>query len=157
VLLGAGAAVILMVLGRSMTFWQDEWGSITFSGGPIDFFKPVNEHWSTFPLLLYRATFGVIGLGSYLPYLAEVIALHLVAVAAAHLLLRPKTGRLVATLACVPMLLLGSGSENLFWAFQTGFVGSVAFGLWALMLLERSGRASLVGASVLLLASVMSS
>ena len=157
VLLGAGAAVILMVLGRSMTFWQDEWGSITFAGGPVDFFRPVNEHWSTIPLLMYRATFSVIGLGSYLPYLGEVIVLHLVAVTATYLLLRPRTGRLVATTACVPMLLLGSGSENLFWAFQTGFVGSVAFGLLALVLLERSGRRSLVAAAGLLLASLMSS
>jgi hypothetical protein len=157
VLIGACAAGVLIILGRSMTFWQDEWGAITFTGGPFEFFKPVNEHWSTIPLLMYRATFGVIGLGSYLPYLAEVIVLHLVAVAATYLLIRPRTGRLVATLACVPMLLLGSGSENLFWAFQTGFVGSVAFGLWAIVLLERGGRTSLVGASCVLLASVMSS
>jgi hypothetical protein len=157
VLLGALAFVVLLFLARSMTFWQDEWGSITFAGGPLDVLKPVNEHWSTFPLLLYRATFGVVGLQSYLPYVVEVIVLHLVAVAAAYLLIRPRTGRAIATVACVPLLFLGSGSENLFWAFQTGFVGSVASGLWALVLLERSGRVSLAGGSVLLLASLMSS
>jgi hypothetical protein len=157
VLLGALAFVVLLFLARSMTFWQDEWGSITFAGGPLDFLRPVNEHWSTFPLLLYRATFGVVGLQSYLPYVVEVIVLHLVAVAAAYRLIRPRTGRPIAALACVPLLFLGSGSENLFWAFQTGFVGSVAFGLWALVLLERTGRVSLVVGSVLLLASLMSS
>ena len=42
--LGACAAVVLIILGRSMTFWQDEWGAITFTGGPLDFLRPVNEH-----------------------------------------------------------------------------------------------------------------
>jgi hypothetical protein len=156
-LLAALAAVILMYLARSMTFWQDEWGAITFSGGPLDFIRPVNEHWSTIPLLMYRATFGIVGLHSYLPYIAQVIALHLLAVAAAYVLVRARGGPTVATLACIPLLLLGSGSENLFWAFQTGFVGSVAFGLWALVLIERPGRAAGVGASLLLIASLMSS
>jgi hypothetical protein len=157
VILAVVAAVVLLYLGRSMTFWQDEWGSIAFDGGPLDFIRPVNEHWSTFPLLLYRATFAVTGLHSYLPYLAQVIALHLIAVAAAYWLIRRRAGWIVATFACIPLLFLGSGSENLFWAFQTGFVGSVAFGLSGLVALERSGRASAVGAAILLLLSLMSS
>ena len=156
-ILAALAAAVLLYLARSMTFWQDEWGSIMFSGGPLDLIKPVNEHWSTIPLLMYRATFAIVGLHSYLPYIAQVIALHLISVAAAYMLVRRRGGWIVATLACVPLLFLGSGSENLFWAFQTGFVGSVAFGLWALVLLERSGRASAAGAAILLLASLMSS
>lgn len=155
VILGLVAGVVLLYLARSMTFFQDEWGSITFSGGPIDFIRPVNEHWSTVPLLLYRATFAVFGLHSYLPYVAEVIVLHLVAVGAAFVLIRRRGGWIVATLACIPLLFLGSGSENLFWAFQTGFVGSVAFGLWGLVALERPGRGSGVGAAVLLLLSLM--
>jgi hypothetical protein len=154
--LGAVAALVLLYLGRSMTFFQDEWGSIAFSGGPIDLIRPVNEHWSTIPLLLYRATFAVVGLHSYLPYIVQVIALHLIAVAAAYVLIRRRAGWIVATLACIPLLFLGSGSENLFWAFQTGFIGSVAFGLWGLVALERSGRASAVAAAILLLLSLMS-
>jgi hypothetical protein len=157
VILAVIAAVVLLYLGRSMTFWQDEWGSIAFDGGPLDFIRPINEHWQTVPLLLYRATFAVVGLHSYLPYLAQVIALHLLAVAAAYVLIRRRAGWIVATLACIPLLFLGSGSENLFWAFQTGFVGSVAFGMWGLAALERSGRASAVGAAILLLLSLMSS
>ena len=84
----ASAGVVLLYLARSMTFWQDEWGSIAFNGGRLDIIRPVNEHWSTIPLLLYRATFALVGLHSYLPYIAEVIALHLVAVAAAFVLIR---------------------------------------------------------------------
>jgi hypothetical protein len=146
-----------MYLARSMTFRQDEWGWITFDGAPLDFIRPWNEHWSTIPLLMYRATFAAVGLHSYLPYIAQVIALHVVAVGAAYVLIRARGGPTIAALACIPLFFLGSGSENLFWAFQTGFVGSVAFGLWALVLLDRSGRGATVGASILLLASLMSS
>lgn len=151
------AGVVLLYLGRSLTFWFDEWRSIMFSGTAIDYLRPVNEHWSTFPLLLYRITFGIVELRSYLPYLAEVIVLHLLAVAAAYVLVRRRTGSVVATALMIPLLLLGAGSENLFWAFQTGFVGSVAFGLWAIVFIERTGRAARLIASLLLIASLMSS
>jgi hypothetical protein len=157
IVLAAAAAVVLLYLGRHLTFWYDEWGSITFAGGVTDFLTPVNEHWSTFPLALYRITFAAFGLRSYMPYLAEVIALHLLAVAAAYVLARRRVGSVMATALMVTLLLLGAGSENLFWAFQTGFVGSVAFGLWALVLIESSSRAARVGSSALLIASLMSS
>src|ERR1044072_1146792 len=122
-ILGAIAAVVLLYLGRSMTFFQDEWRSIVFNGGALDYNKPVKEHLLTVPLLLYRATFAVVGLHSYLPYLVELIALHLAAVGAASALIARRDGWLVAALACIPLLFLGSGSENLFWGFQTSFVG----------------------------------
>ncbi len=61
-------------------------------------------------------------------------------------------------LMAVPLLLLGSGAENLFWAFQTGFVGSVMFGVWALVFIERpADRHAPVVASVLLVAALASS
>jgi hypothetical protein len=156
VLLGVIAGVVLLYLGRSMTFWQDEWNFITFDGGPLDLIRPVNEHWSTVPLLLYRATFALVGLHSYLPYLAQVVVLHLISVAASYVLIRRRAGWIVATVVAIPLLFLGSGSENLFWAFQTGFLGSVAFGLWGLVLLERPGRWAAVGAATLLVLSLMS-
>ncbi len=151
------AAGVVLYLGRSLTFWHDEWRSITFDGNWSDFLRPVNEHWSTLPLLAYRATFHIVGLDSYLPYLAQVVVLHAIAVAGAYVLVRRRIGRLAATLVSVPLLLLGSGAENLFWAFQTGFVGSVAFGVWCLVALEQRGRWAPVAASALLLASLMSS
>ena len=156
-----GAAVLaggaILFLGRSLTFWNDEWRSIAFDGGWSDFLRPVNEHWSTLPLLAYRGTFHIVGLDSYLPYLAQVVVLHVIAVGGAYVLMRRRLGRLAATLFAIPLLLLGSGAENLFWAFQTGFVGSVAFGVWALVAVEQRGKWSPIVSSSLLLASLMSS
>jgi small basic protein len=152
----AGGAVLLY-LGRSLTFWFDEWRSIAFDGGLLDYLRPVNEHWSTLPLALYRATFSIVELRSYVPYLSEVVGLHLVAVSGAYLLLRRRIGPVGATIAALPLLLLGAGSENFFWAFQTGFVGSVMFGVWALWFVERPGRSSGVVSALLLIAGLMSS
>ena len=157
VVAAVASGVFLLYLGRSLTFWYDEWDFITFSGSAGDFLRPHNEHWSTLPLLLYRGTFRVAELHSYLPYLAELIVLHVGAVAGAYVLMRRRLGPFLATVLCLPLLLLGAGSENLFWAFQTGIVGSVLLGVWALVLLERSGRRSAWVASLLVLGSVMSS
>ena len=72
--------------------------------------------------------------------------------------MRRRIGPLVSTLAAVPLLFLGwHGAENLFWGFQTGFVGSVMFGVWALFFIERSTRRSAVIASLLLVGSLASS
>jgi hypothetical protein len=151
------SGAVLLYLGRSLTFWFDEWRSITFDGDALDYLRPVNEHWSTIPLALYRVTFAVVELQSYLPYLAQVIVLHLVSCAAAYVLMRRRVGRAMATILALPLLLLGTGAENLYWAFQTGFVGSVAFGLWALVMVAMPRRRSAVVSAVLLVASLMSS
>ena len=77
------SGVVLLYLARRTTFWQDEWGVIDYQRSLADILRPLNEHWSTIPILLYRTTFSIVGLQSYLPYIAQVIVLHLIAVAAA--------------------------------------------------------------------------
>lgn len=154
------AGLLLLYLGRSLTFRQDEWGFVSrFSDGVdiADVIRPWNEHWTTLPALLYAATFQSVGLHSYLPYLAELIALHLLVVLGVYVLARRGIGRLAAALVSLPLLLVGSGSENLFWAFQTGFVGSAMFGTWALVFVEQRDRRSGVLASLALTAGLMCS
>lgn len=157
VLLAVAGGALVLYLGRSLTFWHDEWRSIAFDGGAVDYFRPLNEHWSTFHLVLYRATFHVVGLRSYVPYLAEVVVLHLAAVTGAYVLMRRRVGPTAATLVSIPLLLLGSGAENLFWGFQTGFVGSVMFGVWALVFVESPTRRAQLAASLLLMGSLTAS
>jgi hypothetical protein len=50
------------------------------------------------------------------------------------------------------MLVLGTGSENLYWALQIGFVGATACGLWSLVA-QQGGRWTI--ASILLLIAVV--
>jgi hypothetical protein len=63
--------------------------------------------------------------------------MHILAAGAIFVLVRRSSGSIVALLAAGLFLLLGSAYQNLFWAFQIGFVGSTAAGLWALVALDR--------------------
>jgi hypothetical protein len=135
------AVVLLLWLGRGMTFFWDEWDFIgTRSlGDPTTWMAPHNEHWSLLPILVYRAMVETIGIGSYLPYLAVVALLHVAVVAAVYRLVRGATGNgPIAVAGGLVIALFGSGFENLFWGFQTGFVGATALCLWAIVAL-RSG------------------
>jgi hypothetical protein len=79
------AYATLLYLGRGVTFFQDEWRFIDVAGPygtPHDWVRPHNEHWSTLAFLLYRTVFLVSGLATYLPYLAVLLALHLLAATA---------------------------------------------------------------------------
>ncbi len=153
--------IVLLYLGRGMTFFYDEWSFIQTIDGPYgtlrDWFVPHNEHWSTLPFLVYRTVFAVVGLSSYLPYLGVLLAVHVLVGAGVYVLLRRRNGPLVALAASLLVLGLGTGYTNLFWAFQLGFVGSTAAGVWAIAAFEREGRAASAAGMLLLLASVMTS
>ncbi len=73
------AALALLWLGLGMTFFSDEWAFIEQRslGDPASWFAPHNEHWVTFPVLLYRAVVETIGIGSYVPFHLVLIVLHL--------------------------------------------------------------------------------
>lgn len=135
------ASVTIVFLGRTLTFWQDEWRWIAADNMlPLDYFAPHNEHWTTVPALLYRGLFSVVGLHSYVPYLTVLVMVHALAVAGVYSLARRRLAAIPALVLVLPLLLLGAGYENLYWAFQIGFVGSVAAGTWGLSLLESNDR-----------------
>lgn len=109
-----------------------------FQGASLDLFAPHNEHWSTLPILVFRGLFSLFGVRTYLPYLAVLIVLH---VAVAHLLWlamrRLDVDPWLSTALSAAFLVLGAGTEDLTWAFQIGFVGSLAFGLAATLLADQ--------------------
>jgi hypothetical protein len=157
--MAAAAYVGLFYLGRHGTFFQDEWAFIEGDplSAPTDWLAPHNEHWSTLPRILYRVLLLTFGLRTHLPYLAVLLLLHVAAASALFVLLRRTSGSLVALAGGGLFLVLGSAYQNLFWAFQIGFVGSCAAGLWALVMLERRDRVGAGAGLLLLLAAVMSS
>jgi hypothetical protein len=144
---------ILVWLGRGMTFFSDEWAFIESRslGDPSTWLPPHNEHWSTLPILLYRAMVETIGLGSYVPYLAAVVALHGLVVVLVFAAVRRTSGPIAALAVAILLLCFGSGFENLYWGFQTGFVGATAAGVGALLALDRHDAVGRVTAGVLLL------
>jgi hypothetical protein len=118
-----------------MWFWFDDWDFVQDRGvlhSRLGLWAPHNDHWSTLPVLAYRGLLTAFGIRSYLPFLVLLVAVHL---ALAHVLwrvsLRVGASPLVGTVLVGVFVVLGAGWQNLGWAFQIGFVGSVLFGwLW---------------------------
>jgi hypothetical protein len=167
----AGAFAFWAWLDRGLWFFGDEWDFLLNRGlsyAPTSHHSiwfPHNEHWSTLPVLLWRGLFTVFHLSSYWPYLvptllAQVGIMHL----AWRLCRRAGADPWVATGSVLVLGLLGAGAEDLSWAFQIGFTGSVLFGLVAVYLVDtprptRALPARLRGTatSAALLASLMCS
>ncbi|HVF13751.1 MAG TPA: hypothetical protein VM942_04080, partial [Acidimicrobiales bacterium] len=135
--------VVLLVVNRNQWFAGDEWDFLArrgLHGAEAGLFEPHNEHWSTGPILVYRALYSLVGLRSYLPYIAVLVLVHL---ALAHLLWRimRRVGvdPWVSTALAAVFAVLGAGTENLVWAFQIGFVGSVLLGMVVILLVDHDG------------------
>jgi hypothetical protein len=133
------AWVILVWMGRGLSFYSDEWyyidGRSLFD--PATWFPPHGEHWTTIPIVAYRLLMELVGLRTYMPYLALLVTLHVLVAIAVFVLLRRWTAPLPALAGGILILFFGSGFENIFWAFQIGFVASVGAGLVMIWLLER--------------------
>jgi hypothetical protein len=154
----AATAVVcaaILWLSRGYTFYFDEWTFIL----PADtswtvILQPHNEHPVMLTRLIYAALLGTVGMHTYIPYMAVLLVLHASSVLLLFELVRRRAGELVAVAAAVLLLVLGAAWENLLWAFQIAFVGSVAFGLGALLTIDaRSDRMWL--AMALLFGSLM--
>ena len=52
---------------------------------------------------------------------------------------RAGVGPWIASAAAALFMLFGAGDENIVWAFQMGFVGSLVFGLTQLLLADHDG------------------
>ena len=132
-----GAATILWA-SRSFTFYYDEWTFILTSPDwtLATYLQPHNVHPAMLPRLIYAAMLATVGLRTYLPYMAIVLVLHATSVVLLFELVRRRAGDLFGLACAAILLVLGAGWENLLWAFQMGFVGSVACGLGMLIMLE---------------------
>ena len=155
------AFVGLLWFTRDQYFSEDDWEFIhrLIPGvGHLGLFAPHNEHWSTLPLLVYRVLFSLAGVRTYLPYMAVLLALHMLI---AHLLWRLMRGAgaeaWVATAVSALFLVLGTGADNISWAFQIGWVGALAPGLGMVLLALRRSRPRLAATWLLGVVSLMCS
>jgi hypothetical protein len=139
-----GGFFVLVYCNRDQWFFGDEWDFLAhrgLSGADLTLWEPHTEHWSTVPILIYRALYSLYGVRTYVPYVVVLVVLHL---AVAHLLwrllLQAGVDQTVATALAAVFVVLGAGYENLLWAFQIGFIGSVALGMAGLLLVNHDGR-----------------
>jgi len=152
---------LILYLARRFDFYYDEWDFVL--GAPHwtlrDYFLPHNEHWSTLPSVIYKTLFLIVGARSYLPFMGAVLVLHVLTAFLLFLIIRRRSGDMLGLAAAAMMLFLGRGFENILWAFQVGFVGSIVFGLLAMYLLDSctTRRLFLLAASASLVLSLASS
>jgi hypothetical protein len=159
VLIAAVAAVLLLVAGRRLTFFFDEWDFILGRRGSDlgTFLDPHNGHLSLFPVLVYKLLLALFGMRHYWPYRVAVVVLHLACAGIVYVIARPRLGPWLAILPVTILLFLGSAFEDLLWPFQVGFLGSTAGGLGALAALDRRPRHAETYACTLLAWSLSSS
>ena len=143
--LAVAASVLILGLASGLSFQGDEWSYIVDRRLTIDgLLQPHNEHLAAIHVLIYRGLVEAIGTASYLPYLAVLMVLHVAAAAGLLVLLSRHLPRMGAMAATILFLFLGTGFDNLIWAFQIGFVGAVVFGLWALVVVDRPWLAAIL-------------
>lgn len=151
------AAAAIFWLARSYIFYFDEW---TFVLTAPDwtwstYLQPHNEHLVMLPRLIYAALLSTVGLRSYLPFMTALLALHATSAVLLFEIVRRRAGDLVAVACAAMFLVLGAAWENLLWAFQIAFVGSVACGLGMLLALYGpSSSRRMLAASLLLAGSL---
>ncbi len=147
----AGCAAILL-MARNFSFYWDEWDFILAAPAWnwLSILEPHNEHPTMIPKVVYALLLNTVGLRSYLPYMVVLLLLHATNVVLIFELVRRRSGDVAGVCAAALLLFLGAGWENLLWAFQITFVGSVACGLGALLVLQLPRAPRLLGAAVVL-------
>jgi len=154
VVVAAAALVcaILLWLTGSFTFYFDEWTFITTAPDWTfwTYFEPHNEHPSMLLRLSYTLLLNTVGLRAYAPYMAVLLLAHCANVVLLFELVRRRAGDLVAMAAAFILLVLGAGWEDILWAFQIGWLASIAFGLGAMLALGRrpAGATALIAVSL---------
>jgi hypothetical protein len=138
-----GGLAILGWLGDYFWFHGDEWDFLVErDGGNLsDLLEPHNEHLTPLPIIVYRILWNLFGLRSYLPYQIPVVTLHLTAAVLLRAVMRRcEVNPWIATAAASVFVLFGPGEENIIWAFQIGFTGSLVFSLAQLLLADHPGK-----------------
>jgi hypothetical protein len=133
--------VLVFKWGQGRWFGRDDWNFLAGrDGGDLwSLFEGHGEHLSVVPVIIYRVLFNLFGL-RFGPYLALVVSMHIVVAVLLRLVMRRVDVQpWVATVAAGSFLLFGRGEENILWAFQISFIGSLAFGLAQLLLADHSG------------------
>ena len=123
-------------------FVADEWVFLAgrTAGDLSGLFHPYHQHWSTLPILYYRLLWNVVGLRSYVPYLASVLALHItIGFLLRFIMIRAWALPWIATLCALVFSLYGAGYSDISYGFNVGFDGSIFFGLLFLLAVDHGG------------------
>lgn len=150
---------LLLHMGRGFSFFGDDWDfvQVDYGGGIRAMLLAHVGNISVFPIAIYKVLFHLVGLNHYAVYRLVVIVLHLISASLIFALASRRLPRAPALLATLLILFLDAAWEDLIWAFQMGYLLSVAGGLATWLALERNRRSSDVAALLCLVVSMGSS
>ena len=152
----AAAAALILHLNRGTTFYLDELLFLTFSGGslkPSVILEPHNGHLIATTRLVYKATVEAVG-ADYVAFRVLGVGTVLLCAGLFYALVKRWLGALPALAPALVLLFFGSAWQHV--VIPIGFTAmlSIAFGLGALLALERRDRRGDIAASVLLVLSL---
>lgn len=152
----AASGALLIVWQAHLTFLVDDWDLLILRPGfnAHVLLDPHARHLTLGPVLEYKAIQETFGMDSNLPYGAAATVSFLASVALLYVYVRRRVGDWVALAAVLPILVMGSAYEDLLSAFQIGYFGSMAFGIGALLVIERADGRGDAFACVLLVLSL---
>jgi hypothetical protein len=142
VLAVVAAGALLIAWGSHITFLVDDWNLLLNRRG-FDahvLLDPHARHLIIGPVLIYKAIQATIGMESRVPYDVVSVTAFLASVVLLFVYMRRRVGDWVALAAVLPVLFMGSAYEDLLSAFQIGYFASMAFGIGALLAIERGDR-----------------
>jgi hypothetical protein len=145
VLLGAAVAasfVLLLGMDSHLTFIADDWELLVKRQGwsPGVVLDPFHENIVLAPAIVYKLMVGVFGMGSATPFYVLSLSLFLTSAVLLFLYARRRIGDWPALIVTILVLYLGAAFEDLLWAFQVGYFGSVVAGVGMLLALDRESE-----------------
>lgn len=157
------SATWLMIAGKELTFSGDDIfyyarlvdfdGVVATSGGLEYFFAPHNGHLQILGKLIYRGLFLTVGT-DYTVFRAMEIVAVLASVLFFFLLAKRRVRPYAALIPSVLLLFFGAAEGSYLWPFNVHTIGALAFGLGALLTLERNDRRGDIATCALLILSI---
>lgn len=150
------SAVFILGLTAKITFITDEWDLLLLRGGwgAGQILDPFHEHPVIGPALVYKVFQPVFGMDSARPFQLAATGAFLLGAVLFFVYVRRRVGDWAGLIMTALILFLGGAFEDLLWAFQLGYFGSLAAGLGALIALDRDDRRGDAIACGLLVVSV---
>jgi hypothetical protein len=136
----AAAAVLLLWEGRNLNLFIDEWsfGYLSRHGfGLSELLEPDNGHLAAIPVLLTKASLELFGADTTLPLRLVSVGAHLGITWMVFVFLRRALGPVAALPPTVLFLFLGAASDAFLGSHSIPVQLAAAFGLGALLALER--------------------
>jgi hypothetical protein len=157
------SATWLMIAGKDTTFSGDDIfyygrlvdhdGLVSVTGGLEYFLAPHNGHLQILGKLIYRGLFLTVGSDYTVFRVMEILAVF-ACVLLTFILMRRRVRPLAALIPCVLLLFFGYAEGAFLWPFNIHTIGALAFGLGALLTLERGDRRGDIATCALLILSV---